>query len=61
MDEHGRSTLSADENGRILDRLTGLEQIISQEEIINALKATGKQSVRRCRLTGAATDPDILV
>ena len=51
MDEQGRSTLSADESGRILDRLAGLEKVISQEQITNALNATDKQSVRRCRLT----------
>lgn len=51
MDEQGRSTLPEDENGRILDRLAGLEKVISQEEITNALNATGKQSIRRCQLT----------
>ena len=51
MDEQGRSTLSADESGRILDRLAGLEKVISQKQITNALKVTDKQSVRRCRLT----------
>src|SRR6186997_1281085 len=51
MDEQGRSTLSEDGNGRILDRLAGLEKVIPQEEITSALNATGKQSVRRCRLT----------
>ena len=51
MDEQGRSTFSEDQNGRILDRLAGLEKVISQEQITNALKATNKQSVRRCKLT----------
>ena len=51
MDEQGRSTFSEDQNGRILDRLAGLEKVISQEQITNALKATHKQSVRRCKLT----------
>jgi len=51
MDEQGRSTFSEDQNGRILDRLAGLEKVISQEQITNALKVTNKQSVRRCKLT----------
>lgn len=51
MDEQGRSTFSEDQNGRILDRLAGLEKVISQEQITNALKAADKQSVRRCKLT----------
>jgi len=51
MDEQGRSTFSDDQNGRILDRLAGLEKVISREQITNALRATNKQSVRRCKLT----------
>ncbi len=51
MDEQGRSTFSEDQNGRILDRLAGLEKVISPEQITNALKAADKQSVRRCKLT----------
>ena len=51
MDEQGRSTFSEDQNGRILLRLAGLGKVISQEQIINALKATNKLSVRRCKLT----------
>lgn len=51
MDEQGRSTFSEDQDGRILDRLAGLEKVISQEQMTNALKAANKQSVRRCKLT----------
>ena len=51
MDDQGRSTFSEDQNGRILDRLAGLEKVISQELVTNALKVTNKQSVRRCKLT----------
>jgi len=45
MDEQGRSTFSEDQNGRILDRLAGLEKVISQEQITNALKATNNPFV----------------
>ena len=56
MVEQGRSRLSADENGRILDRLAGMEKIILPELVTQALAATGKQSTRRCPLTkGAVT------
>lgn len=47
----GCCTLSADETGRILDRLAGLEQIIASEQIVQALEATGRDNTRRCRLT----------
>jgi hypothetical protein len=48
---HGCCTLPADEAVRILDRLAGLEQIISSEQIVQALEATGRDNTRRCRLT----------
>ena len=38
----GQCTLPPDESGRILDRLTGLEQIISPEAIRQALQASGR-------------------
>ena len=44
-------TLPADDAGRILDRLAGLEQIIVSEQILQALEATGRDNVRRCRLS----------
>lgn len=47
---HGCCTLPADEAGRILDRLAGLEQIISPERIRQALEATERSNPRRCRL-----------
>lgn len=47
----GCCTLPADEAGRVLDRLAGLEQIISSEQIVQALDATGRVNERRCRLT----------
>ena len=37
MDEQGRSTFSEDQNGRISDRLAGLEKVASQEQITDTL------------------------
>jgi hypothetical protein len=47
----GRCSLPADETGRILDRLAGLEQIIRPEDIQQALSATGRFNSRKCTLT----------
>ncbi len=47
----GHCTLPADDAGRVLDRLAGLEQIISPADIQQALAATGRVNSRRCRLT----------
>jgi hypothetical protein len=47
----GQCTLPADEAGRILDKLAGLEKVIGPEEIQQALKATGRVNSRRCLLT----------
>lgn len=43
--------LPADETGRILDRLAGLEQTIPPEAVRQALQATGRINQRRCTLT----------
>ena len=51
MVEYGRLRLPADENGRILDRLAGLEKVILPELVMQALVTTGKVSKRACRLT----------
>lgn len=51
MSEHGCSRLPADENGRILDRLAGLEKYISPELITQVLQITNKDSTRICILT----------
>lgn len=51
MVEHGCSRLPADENGRILDRLAGMEKIILPELVTQALTATGKLPKRVCSLT----------
>ena len=47
----GHCTLPADDAGRILDRLAGLEQIIRPEDIRQALTATGRVSTRSGVLT----------
>src|SRR5213080_3753529 len=47
----GYCTLPPDASGRILDRLTGLEQIIPPEAVRQALEATGRTNQRRCQLT----------
>lgn len=47
----GHCTLPADEAGRILDRLAGLEQVISPEAVRQALQATRRTNQRSCKLT----------
>jgi hypothetical protein len=47
----GQCTLPADDAGRVLDRLAGLEQIIRPADIQQALQATNRVNTRRCRLT----------
>jgi Insertion element 4 transposase N-terminal/Transposase DDE domain len=47
----GRCSLPADDAGRVLDRLAGLEQVIRPEDIQQALAATGRVNSRRCTLT----------
>ena len=47
----GQCTLPADEAGRILDKLAGLEQLIGPEDIQQALAATGRSNSRSCTLT----------
>jgi Insertion element 4 transposase N-terminal/Transposase DDE domain len=49
--QQGRCTLPADEAGRIVDRLAGLEQIISAENVRQALLITGRVNGRACALT----------
>lgn len=51
MAEQECSCLPADEQGRILDRLAGLEKVVAPEFVTQALAATGKQSKRQCKLT----------
>src|SRR4029079_13815220 len=47
----GHCTLTPDDAGRILDRLAGLEQVISAEAVRQALEATGRINRRSCKLT----------
>jgi Insertion element 4 transposase N-terminal/Transposase DDE domain len=47
----GHCTLPADETGRILDRLAGLEQVIRPHELRQALASTGRINTRTCLLT----------
>ena len=51
MNGQGCSDFSSEVNGRILDRIAGLEKIISPELVEQALVDTGKQTTRVCRLT----------
>ena len=47
----GQCSFPVDEAGRILDRLAGLEQIISPQHIQQALDAAGRVNSRKCTLT----------
>jgi hypothetical protein len=47
----GHCTLPADDAGRVLDRLAGLEQVIRPEDIRPALTATGRVNSRSSPLT----------
>ncbi len=55
MAEQGRCTLTPDDSGRVLDRLAGLEQVISSESVKQALLATGRVGQRACQLTHEVT------
>jgi hypothetical protein len=51
MDEQGRSTLATNDDGRILDRLAGLEKVIAPELMRQVLEETGRVNGRACPLT----------
>jgi hypothetical protein len=51
MHEQGRSTLPTGEDGRILDRLAGLEKAISPALVRQVLQSTGRVNGRACELT----------
>lgn len=51
MEAQRRSTLARGEEGRILDRLAGLETVISPELVRQALQASGRVNGRACELT----------
>ena len=47
----GRCVFAADDSGRVLDRLAGLEKVISTEAVRQSLKATGRVGQRSAKLT----------
>ena len=47
----GRYVFAADDSGRTLDRLAGLEKVISTEAVRQSLTATGRVGQRSCKLT----------
>jgi Insertion element 4 transposase N-terminal/Transposase DDE domain len=51
MTQQGCCTLPADDAGRVLDRLAGLEQVIPAEKLRQALFVTGRVNGRRCVLS----------
>jgi len=51
MEEQGRSTLSCCENGAILDRLDGLEKVVSRQSVRDVLRETSTKNGRACKLT----------
>ena len=51
MREQGSSTFSTDEQLRVLDRLAGLEKIITNDMIRQALQSAGRFNQRACRLS----------
>lgn len=51
MAEQGRSTLTTGADGRILDRLVGLEKVIPAELVRQVLQATKRVNGRACELT----------
>lgn len=51
MQEQGRSTLAPGQDGRIMDRLAGLEKVIPPALIRQVLHATNRLNGRACRLT----------
>jgi hypothetical protein len=53
MTRQGCSTFSTDEANRILDRLAGLEKIITPEHITQALVATDRVNPHSCKLSNA--------
>ena len=51
MKQQGRCVLPADETGRVLDRLTALEKVISPNDIRQVLIDSGRVNPRACKLT----------
>jgi hypothetical protein len=55
MVEQGRSTLSTNEDGRILDRLAGMEKVIPPELVRQVLHESQRRNGRACKLTYEVT------
>ena len=51
MTRQGCSTISADESARILNRLAGLEKVLTPDQILQALVATDRINRHRCPLS----------
>jgi hypothetical protein len=51
MKQQGRCVLPADETGRVLDRLTALEKVISPTDVRQVLMDTDRVNPRACKLT----------
>ena len=51
MMQQGRCVFPADETGRVLDRLTALEEVIRPTDIQQALRETARVNPRVCKLT----------
>lgn len=51
MTQQGSCTLPADDAGRVVDRLAGLEQIVPPDKLRQALLVTGRVNRRRCVLS----------
>lgn len=51
MTRQGSSTFSTDAAGRVLDRLAGLEKVISPDQVRQALLATGRANGHACKLS----------
>lgn len=51
MKQQGRCVLPADKTGRVLDRLSTLEQVISPQDVRQVLWETQRNNPRACKLT----------
>lgn len=49
--QEGSSVFPTDDQGRVCDRLAGLEQVIGSESVRQVLVETGRVNARRCKLT----------
>ena len=51
MTRQGCPTFSTDESNRVMDRLAGLEKIITPDKIVQAIVATDRVNRHRCKLS----------